>query len=96
MLYTREALEILDRDFLETRCKILEIAAVLDRIDRAPAHHHVHPDPRAGQLRQALEALCEPGPGRAETIQLIFSREYESGWRQTFGLSQGHSAASKA
>jgi hypothetical protein len=84
MLNTREALAVLDRDFLETRCKILEIAAVLDRIDRAPAHHHEHPDPRLGQIRQALEALSEPGPGRAETIQLIFSLPYDPKWRATF------------
>ena len=32
----RDAMDVLDRDFLETRCKILEIAATLDRIDRAP------------------------------------------------------------
>ena len=83
MLNTREALEVLDRDFLETRGKILEIAAVLDRIDRAPSHHHEHPDPRLGQIRQALEALCEPGPGRAETIQLIFSLEYDQNWPES-------------
>jgi hypothetical protein len=82
MLKTREALAVLDRDFLETRCKILEIAAVLDRIDRAPAHHPEHPDPRLGQIRQALEALSVPGPGRAETIQLIFSLDYNRAWRQ--------------
>jgi hypothetical protein len=81
MMNTRDALEVLDRDFLETRCKILEIAAVLDRIDRAPSRHHEHPDPRLGRLRQALEALCEPGPGRAETIQLIFSLDYDPNWR---------------
>ena len=34
----RSATEVLERDFLETRCKILEVAAILDRIDRAPAH----------------------------------------------------------
>ena len=73
MLNPREALEVLDRDFLETRGKILEIAAVLDRIDRAPAHHHHHPDPRVGQIRQALEALCEPGPGprRDDSVDLL-------------------------
>ena len=69
--------EVLDHDFLETRCKILEIAAILDRIDRAPARHGEHPDPRLGQLRQAVEALLEPGPGRAETVQHIFSLEYD-------------------
>ena len=88
MLKSREVLEVLDRDFLETRGKILEIAAVLDRIDRAPAHHHLHPDARVGQIRQALEALCEPGPGRSETIQLIFSLEYDQNWRDNFKLGQ--------
>jgi hypothetical protein len=86
MLNTREALAVLDRDFLETRGKILEIAAVLDRIDRAPTHHPEHPDPRLGQIRQALEALAEPGPGRAETIQLIFSLEYDRDWRSHLKL----------
>ncbi len=36
MFNTRDAAEVLDHDFLEARCKILEIAATLDRIDRAP------------------------------------------------------------
>ena len=37
----------------------------------------VHFDRRLAQLRQALEALLEPGPGRAETVQQIFSLEYD-------------------
>ncbi len=86
MFSTRDAAEVLDHDFLETRCKILEIAATLDRIDRAPARHGEHPDARLGQLRQALEALVEPGPGRAETIQRIFSLEYDPGWRETMNV----------
>jgi hypothetical protein len=86
MLNTRDAIEVLDHDFLETRCKILEIAAILDRIDRAPARHGEHPDPRLGQLRQALDALVEPGPGRAETIQRIFSLEYHPAWREKMNL----------
>ena len=95
MLNLREALEVLDRDFLETRGKILEIAAVLDRIDRAPAHHHLHPDPRVGQIRQALEVLCVPGPGRAETIQLIFSLKYDRDWREDYNLEQRVEAVGK-
>ncbi len=39
---------------------------------------------RAGPAsRRAVEALLEPGPGRAETIQRIFSLEYDPGWRKT-------------
>jgi len=83
---SRDAIEVLDHDFLETRSKLLEIAAILDRIDRAPARHGEHPDPRLGQMRRALEALLEPGPDRAETIQRIFSLEYNPGWRQEFNL----------
>jgi len=83
----RDALQVLDRDFFEIRCKILEIAASLDRIDRAPAHHGDHPDPRLSQVRQALDALREPGPGRAETIQLIFSLEYDPAWKRTLGVA---------
>jgi hypothetical protein len=80
-------LQVLDRDFLEIRSKILEIAASLDRIDRAPAHHGDHPDPRMDQIRQGLDALREPGPGRAETIQLIFSLAYDPVWRRNLGVA---------
>lgn len=95
MLNTREAREVLDRDFLETRGKILEIAAVLDRIDRAPTHHPEHPEPPLGQIRQALEALCIPGPCRAETIQMIFSLEYDHRWREKLQPAQAAEVAGK-
>ena len=90
MLTTRAAAVVLDRDFLELRGKILEAAAMLDRLDRAPSHHAPGevPDRRLAQLRQALEALLEPGPGRAETVQRIFSIEYDPAWRQRFGLER--------
>jgi hypothetical protein len=87
MLHQRDALQVLDRDFLEVRSKLLEIAASLDRIDRAPVHHGDHPDPRLGHVRQALEALSQPGPDRAETIQLIFSLEYDPAWRPNLGVA---------
>jgi hypothetical protein len=93
MFNTRDALEVLDHDFLETRCKILEIAAILDRIDRAPARSGEHPDSRLSQVRQALEALLEPGPGRAETIQRIFSLEYDPGWRKRMNVPRANSHA---
>ena len=73
MVNTRDAMQVLDHDFLEARGKILEIAAILDRIDRAPARHGERPDPRLNQLRRSVEALLEPGPGRSETAQHIFS-----------------------
>lgn len=82
MTHTRDSAEVLNRDFLETRCRILDIAAALDRLDRAPGRPGEAPDRRLAQLRQALEALLEPGPGRAETVQRLFSLEYDPEWRE--------------
>ena len=83
----RDVAEVLNRDFLETRSRILDLAAALDRLDRAPGRSIDHPpDRRLAQLRQALEALLEPGPGRAETVQRLFSLEYDPEWREKHGL----------
>lgn len=82
MLKTRDATTVLDQDFHEIRGKLLEVASTLDRLDRAPSHPGPaeSPDRRRDQLRQALEALIEPGPGRVETIQRIFSLAYDPDW----------------
>ncbi|MFO0952875.1 MAG: hypothetical protein U0835_17340 [Isosphaeraceae bacterium] len=91
-LSRRSMPDVLNRDFLEVRSRILELAAALDRLDRAPrtaGDGQVHgPDPRLAQLRQALEALLEPGPGRAETVQRLFSLEYDPRWREHFELTR--------
>jgi len=91
MLNTRDATEVVDHDFLEARCKVLELAAMLDRVDRAPARPGEHPDARLSQLRQAVEALLEPGPGRAETVQRIFSLDYDPNWRKRMNVPRPNS-----
>lgn len=71
---------VLDREFHDLRARILDLAAGLDRIDRAastPAHA---PDRRVAQIRAALESLVVPEPDRAETIQRIFSLDYDPDW----------------
>ncbi len=88
MPHARHAAEVLDRDFLETRSRILEVAASLDRIDRAGGRTGDPPDRRLAQLRQAIEALLEPGPGRAETVQRLFSLEYDPHWQESHGLDR--------
>ncbi len=55
MTKTASALTVLDREFLEIRARVLELAAALDRLDRAggpPAG-----DPRWGAIRQGVEVL---------------------------------------
>ncbi len=89
MTTRRTKTDVLNRDFLETRSRILDLAAALDRIDLAPRAGNEHPDSRLAQLRQAIEALLEPGPGRAETVQRLFSLEYDPEWREKFGQTAG-------
>ncbi len=85
---SRKVADVLDRDFLETRCRILDVAAALDRLDRASttSGEELPPDHRLSQIRRAIEALLEPGPGRSEAIQRLFSLEYDPEWRTTMGV----------
>ena len=80
------ASEVLERWFLETRSKLLDIAANLDRIDRAPGGPVR--DPRRAGIDEALRVLLGPGPERAEKVQMIFSREYEPDWIDDAPLGQ--------
>jgi hypothetical protein len=76
------AAQALDRHFLEARSKLLDLAAVLDRIGRGQGAGDTDKDPRLDKIRQALEVLHDKSGGRAERIQQIFSLEYEAGWER--------------
>ena len=73
------ASELLEREFLEVRAKLLQVAATFDRMDRADGS--VAGDPRMKGLHQAVDILLSDSPDRAEQIQLLFSRAYEDDWR---------------
>jgi hypothetical protein len=76
------AAKALDAYFLEARCKILEVAAILDRIGRGRDASAVDNDPRVARIREALEVLADHSGGRAERIQKIFSLDYEASWER--------------
>ena len=76
--------DVLDREFLEIRAKILELAASFDRLDRGDGS--VAGDPRLTLVQNALQILQRDSTDRAEEIQMIFSREYDESWRETFGV----------
>jgi hypothetical protein len=81
-----DAPEVLNREFLEVRAKILEIAAALDRIDRADGA--VGDDSRLARIYRGLDILRSDKPERAEQIQLIFSLPYEAEWRTQFAIQK--------
>ena len=72
----------LDAWFLEARSKLLDLAAILDRIGRGAGRGGGADDPRLARIRQALEVLHDQSGGRAERIQQIFSLEYDPTWER--------------
>ncbi len=75
------AAEVLSREFLEIRAKILEVAAAFDRLERAAGD--VSDDPRIARLHEALQVVGAPQGDRAEQVQLVFSRPYDETWKRT-------------
>ncbi len=61
--------QILDLYFLEARSKVIDVAAFLDRVDRAEGEA----DFRLSALNEALNALARTGPRRAEHVLLTLS-----------------------
>ncbi|HTU23309.1 MAG TPA: hypothetical protein VMG10_35065 [Gemmataceae bacterium] len=72
----------LDAYFLEARCKLLDLAAILDRIGRGADSSELENEPRLARVRQALEVLHDESGGRAERIQQIFSLDYDPSWER--------------
>ena len=71
----------LEQFFFEARCKLLDIAAILDRINRGQeSGEESANDPRIEKIRTALEVLHDQSGGRAERIQQVFSLEYDPSW----------------
>jgi len=78
------AAEVLNREFLDVRCKVLELAAAFDRLDRAAGD--VAGERRLAQLREALAVVMGETGDRAERVQMIFSRPYDEAWRETLAV----------
>ena len=87
--------QILDREFLELRSKLLDIAASLDRIDRSemvdntesPLESASHDD-RMQLIDRAIEVISTKSvtADRAQQIQHLFSREFDPQWKQKFKM----------
>ena len=60
---------VLDLYFMDARHKLIDVAAFLDRIDRAEGAD----DFRIEAFRKAMQVLNQPGPGRAEGVLNAFS-----------------------
>jgi hypothetical protein len=61
--------QLLDLYFMDARCKLIELAAFLDRVDRGTGEA----DFRLSAFREAMGHLALGEPQRAETILRAFS-----------------------
>lgn len=81
------AAQVLDREFLEIRAKVLELAASFDRLHRAEGA--VAGDPRLSLIQEAIDVLQSDADDRAEQVQLIFSLHYDDEWQKKFDMARG-------
>jgi hypothetical protein len=61
--------QVLDLYFMDARSKLIDLAAFLDRVDRAEGE----PDFRLAAFRKALEELAKNDPTRAKNVLLSLS-----------------------
>lgn len=72
----------LDTFFLEARSKILDLAAILDRIGRGKDSAGLADDVRLRRIAEAVELLRSPSDDRAERVQQVFSLDYDPQWQR--------------
>ncbi len=80
----RDAQKILTEEFFIARSKILDLAATLDRLDRA--NGSVDQLQQRKLLQQGMEILLDDQPDKAKRVQLLMSRPYDPDWRKNYGL----------
>jgi hypothetical protein len=85
MSSSRTVRQVFDQEFLPVRAKLLEVAASLDRIDRAEGS--LANDPRRTQVQAAIQVLLRPEDDRAEQLQLIFSQPYDHDWQEKLEMT---------
>jgi hypothetical protein len=93
LVMSRTAQQIIQEEFLIARSKILELAAVLDRIDRAAREQSDQSlsslqstSSQLGLLLKGISILQDPDPHRAQRVQELMSRPYEPEWRKQWTI----------
>jgi hypothetical protein len=69
----KNAQELLTMYYLEARSHLLETAAILDRIERAPGGQEAMEDPRTKSLLNICEILIKEKSNRAEQFLMALS-----------------------
>ena len=87
--------QVVDRYFLEHRAKLIDIAAFLDRVDRANGTASPDTDHRMAALYEALDVLSDWRGDRAGRILTIFSDKGTELTQSAEGMKGATGAARK-
>lgn len=87
--------QVVDRYFLEHRAKLVDIAAFLDRVDRAGGAAETDTDHRLAALYEALDVLSDGQGCRAGRILAIFSDSSAELTQSAEGVKGATGAAGK-
>ena len=80
----RSAEKVLSEELFIARSKILDLAATLDRLERADGSlEALH---QLKLLEQGMEILLDDQSDKAKRVQLLMSRPYDPDWRKNYGL----------
>lgn len=82
----RTAEQVVADEFLIARAKILELAATLDRIERARGD--MDESRQMQLLTHGLQILCDDEVEKAKRVQLLMSREYDPQWQVQMSIEQ--------
>ena len=72
----------LDQFFHDARSRLLDVAAIFDRVGRGANTDAATADPRFAKLRQAVEVLLGDAPNKAELLQQLFSLADDPDWKR--------------
>jgi hypothetical protein len=78
------SIEILEREFLELRARVIDLAAILDRISRGTGSVAEHELWRNTQT--ALQILLSDSKDRTERVQQVYSLPFSPHWRDELGV----------
>ncbi len=82
----RSAAQIVADEFMIARAKIVELAATLDRIERASGN--VDDSKNMHLLVQGMHILIDDQVEKAKRVQLLMSRDYDPNWQNLMSISK--------
>ena len=69
--------EVLEQYFMQNRAMVLDVAAFLDRVERADPKDDAQEDFRITAFREAIKVLIDGKPERAKRVLNVFSDQTE-------------------